>query len=230
MKRSSSGRTFGAQLLADPSAARRWLRRLSLTGDGTLISCAPYLTGRLRYRALAELRGGRHHRLVRVDGPQALDDLETAVLRLGDIHVHADVVLAGNHFRWTARPLGDPCVIKRSDDVLLAQRAGLGHGRRPELHPTVEAGAGAAARKLLSAGIALVIRVEQRLAEGIADVLIEVEAAVEAFHMRRTQQAEQVLVEIGADQLPTAVLKTGAMELREEGHDPRRNDGVEHHF
>jgi hypothetical protein len=27
------------QLLADPSAPRRWLRRLSLTGDGTLISC-----------------------------------------------------------------------------------------------------------------------------------------------------------------------------------------------
>jgi hypothetical protein len=33
------GRTFGAQLLADPSAPRPWLRRLSLTGDGTLISC-----------------------------------------------------------------------------------------------------------------------------------------------------------------------------------------------
>src|SRR5271169_3418709 len=43
----------------------------------------------------AELRGRRHHRLVRVDGPQVLDDLETAVLRLGDVHIHADVVLAG---------------------------------------------------------------------------------------------------------------------------------------
>src|SRR3954471_23387528 len=39
MKRSSSVRTFGAQLLADLSAPRRWLRRLSLTRDGTLISC-----------------------------------------------------------------------------------------------------------------------------------------------------------------------------------------------
>src|SRR5207248_4147100 len=37
--RSSSERTFGAQLFADPSAPRRWLRRFSLTGDGTLISC-----------------------------------------------------------------------------------------------------------------------------------------------------------------------------------------------
>ena len=102
----------------------------------------------------------------------------------------ADVVLAGNHFRRTARPLGDPSVIERRDDVLLAQRAGLVHGRRPELHPSVEAGAGAAARKLLLAGIALVVRAQQRLAEGIADVLVVVEAAVEAFHMRRRQQAE----------------------------------------
>jgi hypothetical protein len=46
----------------------------------------------------AELRGRRHHRLVRVDGPQVLDDLETAVHRLGDVHIHADVVLAGNPF------------------------------------------------------------------------------------------------------------------------------------
>ena len=81
--------------------------------------------------------------------PRLFDDLETAVLCLGDVHVHADVVLAGNHFRRTARALGDPCVIERRDDVLLAQRAGLVHGRLPELHPPVEARAGAAARELL---------------------------------------------------------------------------------
>ena len=65
------------------------------------------------------------------------------------------MVLAGNHFRRAARPLGDPCVIERRDDVLLAQHAGLVHGRRPEHHPSVETGAGAAARELLLAGIAL---------------------------------------------------------------------------
>src|ERR1700732_323221 len=176
MKRSSSGRTFGAQLLADPSAPRPWFRRLSLTGDGTLISCT--LPGSLRDRSPAELRGRRHHRLVRVDGPQVLDDLETAVLRLSDVHVHAGVVLAGDHFRRPARPLGAPSVIEPRDAVLLAQRAGLVHGRRPELHPSVEAGAGAAARELLLAGLALVVRAEQRLAERIADVLVGVEAAV----------------------------------------------------
>src|SRR5260370_24879090 len=64
--------------------------------------------------------------------------------------------------------------------------------------PRVEAGAGAAARELPLAGIALVVRAEPRLAEGIADVLVVVEAAVEAFHMRRRQQAGQVLVEIAA--------------------------------
>src|SRR5260370_30200796 len=56
MKRSSSGRTFGAQLLADPSAPRRWLRRLSLTGDGTLISCT-LPDGPTTLSAPAALRG-----------------------------------------------------------------------------------------------------------------------------------------------------------------------------
>jgi hypothetical protein len=35
------GGAFDAQLLADPSAPSPGLRRLSLTGDGTLISCTP---------------------------------------------------------------------------------------------------------------------------------------------------------------------------------------------
>src|SRR5215813_1044268 len=73
----------------------------------------------------------------------------------GDVHVHADVAPAGNHFRRATRPLDDPCVIERRDDVLLAQRAALAHDRRLEHHPSVAAGAGAAARELLLAGIAL---------------------------------------------------------------------------
>src|SRR5438132_10505037 len=75
MKRSSSGRTFGAQLLADPSAPRRWLRRLSLTGDGTLISCTLH-DGLTALSVLGRTPRGRHDRLVRVDGPQDLDDQE----------------------------------------------------------------------------------------------------------------------------------------------------------
>src|SRR2546423_89451 len=108
MKRSSFGRTFGAQLLADPSAPRRWLRRLSSSGDGTFISCtlADGITtlavrGRTPQRTAPSSRPGRY--------PQVIDDLETAALRLDDVYVHADVALAGNHlagvpgpFRWVA--------------------------------------------------------------------------------------------------------------------------------
>src|SRR5438034_8553019 len=37
--------------------------------------------------------------LLRIDRSQALDDLETAAARLGDVHVHAHVVLAGHDGR-----------------------------------------------------------------------------------------------------------------------------------
>src|SRR5437763_751406 len=84
MKRSSSGRTFGAQLLADPSAPRRWLRRFSLTGDGTLIACTlddGLITLSVRGRTP---RRTTPHLLVRVDGPPGSRQSRVTAMGSGD--------------------------------------------------------------------------------------------------------------------------------------------------
>jgi len=49
--------------------------------------------------------------LVWINGPQALDNLEITVVRLGNVHVHSNVMLTGHHFSWTTRPLSDLCVV-----------------------------------------------------------------------------------------------------------------------
>src|SRR6478736_5085556 len=72
------------------------------------------------------------HAFLRIHDPEVLDDLESAALRLGDVHVHPEVMLAGHHFSWAARPLRDLCVIQCFDDVVLLQRAGLFDGSLPE--------------------------------------------------------------------------------------------------
>src|SRR5205823_12967784 len=107
MKRSSSGRTFGAQLLADPSAPRRWLRRFSLTGDGTLISCTLpdglttlSVRGRTPRRTAPSPRPDRR-------APRS-STIRTAVLRLGDVHVHADVALDKKYLIAPAPSAGWP--------------------------------------------------------------------------------------------------------------------------
>ena len=69
--------------------------------------------------------------LLRIDRAEALDDLEPAVARLGDVHVHAHVVLAGHHRRRAARALGDLRVVERRDHVVLLERARLGRPRPP---------------------------------------------------------------------------------------------------
>ena len=43
--------------------------------------------------------------------PQALDNLEITVRRLGNVHVHSNVMLTGHHFSWTTRPRSDFCVV-----------------------------------------------------------------------------------------------------------------------
>ena len=48
-----------------------------------------------------------------------------AVVGLGDIHVHADVMLTGHHFSGTARPFGDLGMVERLDHVGLLERARL---------------------------------------------------------------------------------------------------------
>ena len=74
------------------------------------------------------------------------------LLRLGDVHVHANVVLAGHHFGRTARPFGDPGVVERLDDVVLPQRARFLHGGPQSLDRAVETRTGAAAGELGTAG------------------------------------------------------------------------------
>ena len=57
--------------------------------------------------------------LVRIDDPEVLDDLEFAILCLGDVHVHANVMLTRHHFSRAARTLRDLCVVQRPDNFVL---------------------------------------------------------------------------------------------------------------
>ena len=94
-------------------------------------------------------------------GPRLFDDLEPAAARLRDVHVHAQVVLAGHHGRRPARAVGDLRVVEGGDHVVLAERAGLGHRAGPEPQPAVEARARAAAGERRVAGIQRVVLLEQ---------------------------------------------------------------------
>ena len=129
--------------------------------------------------------GDADEALLRVDGPEGLDDLEAAVARLADVHVHAHVVLAGHHRRGPARALGDPRVVERGDHVVLGERAGLRHGGGPEAQPAVQARAPAAAGELRSAGVERVVLGEEPPAERVADGLVVVEAAVQPLDVSR---------------------------------------------
>src|SRR5258708_1785178 len=60
-------------------------------------------------------RRGRHHALVGIDRAEALDDLHAAVDHLGDVHVHANVVLPRHHLGGAARTFSDPGMIERLD-------------------------------------------------------------------------------------------------------------------
>ena len=57
--------------------------------------------------------------LLRIDEPEVLDDLEFAILCLGDVHVHSNVMLTRHHFSRAARPLRDLCVVQCSDNFVL---------------------------------------------------------------------------------------------------------------
>ena len=46
-----------------------------------------------------------YHALLWINPPQALYNLENTVLRLGNVHVHSNVMLTRHHFSWTTRPL-----------------------------------------------------------------------------------------------------------------------------
>src|SRR3954470_7437962 len=99
--------------------------------------------------------------LLRIDRPEALDDLETAAARTGDVHVHAHVVLAWDHRGRAARALRDLRVIQGRDHVCLLERAGLLHGGGPKPQPAVEARAPAPAGELRVTGVEGVVLREQ---------------------------------------------------------------------
>ena len=79
------------------------------------------------------------------------------------------------------------------------------------------------------AGIQRVVLREQLPAERVGDGLVVVEAAVQALDVRGRDEAEQVLVEVGAHELPAAAREARVVELLEERRDPGRNDRVEDH-
>src|SRR3954451_7729554 len=92
-----------------------------------------------------------------VDRSEVLDHLEGAGLRLRDVHVQPEVMLARHHLGGTARAVGDAGVVQRCHDVLLLQGPCFVDGRLPELQPAVHAGAGTAGREHRAAREPLVV-------------------------------------------------------------------------
>src|SRR5260221_12171378 len=121
-------------------------------------------------------------------------------------------MLAGPHFGGSARSFGDPCVVERLDGFVLPEGARLFHCRLPELETPIQARTGAAPGELLSARKARVVLREQFRAEGIDDRLVVVEATVEALHVRGRQQAQQIFVEIRADEQSAPLREAGVAE------------------
>ncbi len=107
-------------------------------------------------------------------------------------------------------------MIQCFDDVVLLQRAGLFDGSLPEPQTAVHARSGTARRELGAARIELVVLSEQFPAEGIADVLVVVEAAVQTFHLFGREKAQEVLLEVRADEVSAALRKPGLVKLLDE--------------
>jgi len=65
------------------------------------------------------------HAFLWIDRPQTLDNLEVTVPRLGNVHVHANMMLTRHHFSGATRPLRDLCMVQCLDDMVLLERACL---------------------------------------------------------------------------------------------------------
>src|SRR6266702_1331531 len=168
-----------------------------------------------------------HDLFFRIDGAQLFDDLEPAARRLGDVHVHADVMLPRHHFRRAAGALRDLRMVERRYHLVPVDGARLAHRSLPELHAAVETGAGTAGGELRAAGEQPVIAGEQIAAERIVDLLVIVEAAVETFDLLSRYQIEEVLVEVGAGELTATLLEAGIVEFLKERRETRRDDRIE---
>src|SRR5206468_4779300 len=116
------------------------------------------------------------------------------------------------------------------DDILLHQRTGLFHCGLPELQAAIHACGCTAPGELGAAWVEPVVPSEQLLAEGIGDILVVVEAAVQTVHVLSREQAKDVLLEVGAHQLSAALPETGPVQLLEERPNSRWNGRIEDHL
>lgn len=151
-----------------------------------------------------------------IDNAQILNNLELTIPRLRDIHPVAQVMLARYHFRRTARCLFDVGVIERPDDGLLVERAGLLDRRLPELQGLVMTRATAPCCKQCATGKSAVVILQQLLTEGIVDVLIIIQAAVQALDVLCWHQVQEVFVEVRANNLTTSCKKASVVQLFEK--------------
>ena len=70
--------------------------------------------------------------------------------------------------------------------------------------------------------------VEQRDAERVGHVAVVVEAAVQPLDLFGRDEVEEVLVEVGAHDVPAPRREAGLVQPREERRQPGRHDRVEH--
>ena len=126
----------------------------------------------------------------------------------------------GHDRRRPARALVDVRVVERGDHVGLLERAGLLDRCGPQPQPAVEARAAEAAGELGGARVERVVLRRQPAAERVGDVLVVVEAAVQALDVSGRHDVQHVLVEVGADQLSPASGEAGLVQLLEERHEP----------
>src|SRR5947208_8659075 len=71
---------------------------------------------------------------------------------------------------------------------------------------------------------------EQFLTEGIADGLVVVEATVQTLHVCGRQKAQDVLLEVRADEVSTSLREARVVKLLEEWRKPRWYDRIKYHL
>ncbi len=74
----------------------------------------------------------------------------------------------------------------------------------------------------------LVVPPQQRGAERVGHVAVVVEAPVEPLDVLRRCEVEEVLVEVGANEVPASLREPGLVEQLQERRQPGRHDRVEH--
>src|SRR3954470_22041225 len=138
------GRTGGTACRRRSRSSTPASRCCSTTSQTMLTATFRVLSARRLRHETSQSTGLGEDAFFRLDYAEALDDVERPVVRLGDVHVQAQVVLARHHLGRTARSVRDGGVVERLYDRVLVERAGLVDGVFPELQAAVHAGACAA--------------------------------------------------------------------------------------